>query len=279
MNLKSKIGLGTVQFGLDYGISNENGKTSSEEVTKILTYAQAQGINTIDTASAYGDAEKILGGNMLNGFRIISKFMPPQKDETISSQLHQSLERLKQKNLYGYLAHRPLIVLENPSLWKELQNLKEEGIIKKIGFSLNEPTELSKILQAGFFPDLIQIPFNYFDQRFKQQIILLKEQGCEIHSRSTFLQGLFFVNPDKMNSFFDEVKPIIKNLQSTIKNLSGSLLRFAAEQPFIDKVILGVENSAQLKANLDTLETAEQLPELKQKISDNILIPSGWQKN
>lgn len=279
MNLKSKLGLGTVQFGLDYGISNKDGKTSSEEVTKILTYAKAQGIDTLDTASAYGGAEKVLGGNDLNGFRIISKFMPPQKDETLNSQLHQSLKRLKQENLYGYLAHRPLNVLENPLIWKELQSLKKEGLVKKIGFSFNLPSELSKILQAGFIPDLIQIPFNYFDQRFKQQIISLKEQGCEIHTRSTFLQGLFFVNPEKMNCFFDEVNPVIKNLQSTVKNLSGSLLRFVAEQPFIDKVILGVENSSQLKTNLDTLETAEQLPALGQKISDKILIPSGWPKN
>ncbi len=279
MNLKSKIGLGTVQFGIEYGISNKNGKTSSEEVRKILTYAKAQGLNTLDTASAYGDAEIVLGGNDLSGFRIISKFMPPQKDETISSQLHQSLKRLKQENLYGYLAHRPLNVFENPSSWEELQNLKKEGLINKIGFSFNEPIELSQILQAGFIPDLIQIPFNYFDQRFKEQIISLKEHGCEIHTRSTFLQGLFLVNPDRMNSFFDEVKPIINNLQSTVKNLSGSLLRFAAHQPFIDKVILGVENSTQLKTNLDTLETAEELPALVQKISDNILIPSGWPKN
>lgn len=279
MNLNSKIGLGTVQFGLDYGISNENGKTSSEEVTKILSYAQAQEIDTLDTASAYGDAEKVLGENDLNEFRIISKFMPPEQGETISSQLQKSLERLKKKNLYGYLAHRPLNVFENPLLWKELQILKKEGLVKKIGFSFNEPSELSKILHAGFIPDLIQIPFNYFDQRFKKQIIPLKEQGCEIHTRSTFLQGLFFVNPDTMNSYFDEVRPIIKNLQSTVKNLSGSLLRFASEQPFIDKVILGVEDSTQLKTNLDTLKNAVKLPAVEHKISDNILIPSGWPKN
>jgi aryl-alcohol dehydrogenase-like predicted oxidoreductase len=279
MNLKSKIGLGTVQFGLDYGISNESGKTSSVEVTEILTYAKAQGIDTIDTASAYGDAEKVLGGNDLSGFRIISKFMPPQKDETLSSHLHQSLKRLKQENIYGYLAHRPSVVLENPSLWKELQNLKKEGLVKKTGFSFNEPSELSKILQANFIPDLIQIPFNYFDRRFQKQIISLKEQGCEIHTRSAFLQGLFFINTDNLNSFFNEVKPVIKNLQDSVKNLSGSLLRFVAEQPFIDKVIVGVENINQLKTNLDTIETSEQLPWLKQIISDNILIPSGWPKN
>lgn len=279
MNLNSKIGLGTVQFGLDYGISNKDGKTSTEEVSKILNYALTQGLDTIDTASAYGDAETVLGGNDLNGFKVISKFMPPEKDETISSQLHQSLKRLKQENLYGYLAHRPMNILENPLYWKELQSLKREGLIQKTGFSLNTPDELKQILQAGFIPDLIQIPFNYFDRRFQQQAIALKEQGCEIHTRSTFLQGLFFMNPDELNSFFDEVKPLLKNLQSSFSTLSGSLLRFVTELPFIDKVIMGVENMEQLKNNLETLNNSDSLPELNEIISDKILIPSGWPKN
>ena len=279
MNLKSKIGLGTVQFGLDYGISNKDGKTSSEEVSRILHYAAKEGLDTIDTASAYGDAEKVLGDNCIDGFRIISKFMPPQQEETISSQLTRSLSRLKQQNLYGYLAHRPLDILQNPFHWKELEEIRKKGLVKKIGFSLNEPSELTELLKAGFTPDLIQIPFNYFDRRFQEQIISLKAQGCEIHSRSTFLQGLFFVNSNTLHSFFDEVKPIIKNLQTKIENLSGSLLSFVIEQPFIDKVILGVENSAQLKINLNMLGNDQKLPQLEQKISDNILMPSGWPKN
>lgn len=279
MNLNTKIGLGTVQFGLEYGISNTGGKTSPEEVTKILEYAAENGIDTIDTASAYGDSEIVLGGNDLQGFRIVSKFMPPRQNESISSQFHKSLERLKQEFLYGYLAHRPSDILQNPIHWKEIESLKRDGLIKKIGFSLNEPYELSQLLNAGFIPDLIQIPFNYFDHRFEKQIIQLKQQGCEIHSRSTFLQGLFFINTEKLSSFFDEVKPVINNLQNSYKSLSGSLLRFSAEQPFIDKVIVGVENTEQLQMNIETLGKAEKLPELMQNISDKILIPSGWPKN
>ncbi len=279
MSLNSKIGLGTVQFGLDYGISNKDGRTSSDEVSRILKFALQQGLDTIDTASAYGDAEKVLGENDLSGFRIISKFITPPKNEKISSQLHQSLKRLNQDNLYGYLAHRPLDLIENPSQWNELNNLKAQGLVKKIGFSFNEPSEIAQALKSGFIPDLIQIPFNYFDSRFKEQIISLKDKGCEIHTRSTFLQGLFFINPDELHSFFNEVKPIIENLQNSYKSLSGSLLRYVTELTFIDKVIIGVESSAQLKTNLETLDSSEVLPKLMQNISDKILIPSGWPKN
>jgi len=279
MNLKSKIGLGTVQFGLDYGISNKEGKTSSEEVKKILEFALKQGIDTIDTASAYGNAEQVIGENKLSEFRIISKFLPPENGETVTAQFYKSLERLKQKSLYGYLAHRPSDVLKNLYQWEDLKKIKEKGLVKKIGFSFNEPSEITLLAEAGCFPDLIQIPYNYFDQRFEKQIISLKEQGCEIHTRSTFLQGLFFMNPDTMSSFFDEVKPILKNLQLSNKNLAGSLLKFVAEQPFIDKVIIGVENCNQLKVNLETLENSSRLDKLKVILSNNIILPYEWPKN
>lgn len=279
MNLNSKVGLGTVQFGLDYGISNKSGRTNSEEVTKILQYASENDIDTLDTASAYGEAEKILGENNLDGFRVISKFMPPNEKETIRIQLQQSLEKLKQKNIYGYLAHRPMAVLENPNQWDELLKAKEEKLVTKIGFSLNKPEELTKLLEENFIPDLIQVPYNYFDNRFQEQMIDLHSKGCEIHTRSAFLQGLFFMESESLSSHFNEVKPKIKNLQNSIKNLSGSLLKFVCDCSYIDKVIIGVENLSQLKDNLNGISTAENLPVITKNISENILMPSLWQKN
>ncbi|MBS1514068.1 MAG: aldo/keto reductase [Bacteroidetes bacterium] len=279
MNLNSKVGLGTVQFGLDYGISNKSGRTNSEEVSKILQYASENDIDTLDTASAYGEAEKILGENNLGGFRVISKFMPPNEKETIKVQLQQSLEKLKQKNIYGYLAHRPMDVLENPNQWDELLKAKEEKLVTKIGFSLNKPEELTKLLEKNFIPDLIQVPYNYFDNRFQEQMIDLHSKGCEIHTRSAFLQGLFFMESESLSSHFDEVKPEIKNLQNSIKNLSGSLLKFVCDCSYIDRVIIGVENLSQLKDNLNGISTAENLPVITKNISENILMPSLWQKN
>ena len=76
MGANNKIGLGTVQFGMDYGVSNTKGKTPDIEVSKILEYAKKEGLLYIDTAEAYGCSEEVLGRNDLSGFRIISKFLP-----------------------------------------------------------------------------------------------------------------------------------------------------------------------------------------------------------
>jgi aryl-alcohol dehydrogenase-like predicted oxidoreductase len=279
MSLESKIGLGTVQFGVPYGISNTSGQTSKEEVTKILNFAQNHGISVLDTASAYGNAEEILGNNHIKGFKIVSKFMPPANGESINQQLSKSLEKLQCQSLYGYLAHQPSNVVENPSQWDELKELKYKGLINKIGFSLYEPDELITILDQDFVPDLIQVPFNYFDRRFEKLLIELKQTGCEIHSRSAFLQGLFFMNVNNLNSFFSPVKENIRRLQDENNNLAGSLLGFVVSQNFIDKVIIGVETTEQLRIDLTQLEETTMLPDLQTIIPADILIPSRWPTN
>jgi aryl-alcohol dehydrogenase-like predicted oxidoreductase len=278
MKVSGKLGLGTVQFGLSYGISNKKGKTSKEEVEKILSSAHKNGIELLDSASAYGDAEEVLGGNNLSNFKVVSKFLPPSEGQKVINQLRKSLQNLGLNQIYGYLAHRPMELLNHPEQWKELKRFKAEGTVKKIGFSLNEPEELEKLLEKGYEPDLIQVPYNFFDRRFESGIKNLKEQGCEIHTRSAFLQGLFFMDPNELNEYFDEVKPLLKQIQE-LEPLSGALLKFVLEKPFIDKVISGVEDEAQLLQNIESVEKAPSLPELKGTISDNILIPSRWQKS
>ena len=136
----NKIGLGTVQFGLDYGVSNKQGQTHINEVGKILEIARLKGVDLIDTASGYGNAENVLGQFDLSMFKVITKFMPIQelKLETL---LKQSLDKLNIEKLYAYLAHRPLSLLKDDS-WKELRDLKEIGFVEKIGYSLNDPFEL-----------------------------------------------------------------------------------------------------------------------------------------
>lgn len=271
-----KIGLGTVQFGIPYGISNKSGQTPASEVSSILRIAQENQIRFIDTASAYGNAEKVLGQNDLSSFKVVSKFLPPQKGKLVQAQLKQSLEHLQLSSLYGYLAHRPRHLAENLPIWEELRSLKEKKILKKIGVSLNEPDELERLLDKQIHPDIIQVPFNYLDRRFKDLMISMKENGCEIHSRSTFLQGLFFMNLDKLDPYFNDLIPLIMELQQNIDNLPGALLKFVLEQPFIDRVIIGVENRNQFIQNLESISTLSSLPELAKKIDESILIPSNW---
>lgn len=280
MDLKSKIGLGTVQFGLDYGISNEVGKTPEKEVNRILSFAKSEGIDVLDTAIAYGNAETVLGSIGVENFKVVSKFLPEQELKTsIEEQLKKTLSRLKINLIYGYLAHRPADILDNPDQWKLLIRLKEQGIVKKIGFSLNEPNELEKLLEKNFIPDLIQVPFNYFDVRFELAMKQLHSKGCEIHSRSTFLQGLFFKDIKTLRPHFNEVKQLLQSVKYSTNNLAGSLLQFVLQKPYIDKVILGVVSKEQLFDNLKSLEIAVRLPQKDFEISNSILNPSRWPKN
>jgi aryl-alcohol dehydrogenase-like predicted oxidoreductase len=275
----NKIGLGTVQFGLPYGISNKNGQTSHLEVKQIIDYATNIGIRYIDTAYGYGEAEEVIGQNDLSKFRIISKFALLESNETLEDQLSISLKRLNLKSIYGYMAHIPLSLLDDDKLWNDLLRLKSEKKVEKIGYSLNSPLELEQLLSKDRIPDIIQVPYNYFDNRFKDQLIELKKNGCEIHTRSCFLQGLFFSDTTTLSSHFDAVKPIINSLQTQEKeNLSGALLKTILSHDFIDVVVIGVENLDQLKINIQNIETSSILEPLNKHFTDKILMPSNWPK-
>ncbi len=275
-DLTQKIGLGTVQFGTDYGISNSGGKVSLEQVSKIIGLFKTHGGRILDTASAYGSAEDVLGRFGLSGFDVVSKWMPPAEGESMQDLLDKSLSKLKMKNLYGYLAHRPQYVLENPDIWDQVLQMKREGRVLNIGFSLNKPEELTALVDSGIVPDLIQVPYNYFDRRFEEVCRDFKRKGGEVHTRSAFLQGLFFMPPEQLSSHFDEVKPFISSLQEAYSNLAGELLGFSLRNPWAGSVIVGVENAEQLALNYKSQHTVKGLPPFDESVSDSILNPSNW---
>lgn len=280
MKALEKIGIGTVQFGMKYGISNTTNKTDENEVGKILKYASENGMTTIDTASAYGDAETVLGRFDLSQFRVITKFMPPEGTKSIGDELEKSLDRLNLNRIEGYLAHRPGFLIENRPLWKVLQKLKANGKINKIGFSLNHPAEVRQFLEMDMVPDLVQVPYNYLDTRFRTEMMALKERKCEIHTRSTFLQGLFFMDPKSLPVHFNPVKKILTDLQEKHKeNLSGALLKYVLEQDIVDTVIMGVENREQLQQNIEGILKACTMDSIDVQLGENIVSPSLWPAN
>ena len=279
MQLSSRLIIGTVQFGLDYGISNTKGKPTLNEVEEILNLAADNGLSVLDTASAYGNAESIIGSLNCNRFKIVTKFLPESQYGCIDVQLIKSLARLKQNSVYGLLAHRPHEVVSNPVIWKKMLALKNEGKVYKIGFSFDNPDEYYAIRNQSIHPDLVQVPFNYFDNRFETIIEELKRSGCEIHVRSAFLQGLFFSNINMLSPFFDEVKGIISDLQDGFdKSLAAGLLRYVLENKYIDKVVIGVQDKNQLNDIFESIENAPKLPRLNRRINHKILQPSLWIK-
>src|SRR3989338_7667478 len=116
MNI-SKMVLGTVQLGLDYGINNPRGKPSKNESLAMLARAHEQGIRVFDTAFGYGDAEEIIGEFIMtkklgDQARIISKLEPNCVPENsgdvlriVESGLRASLRRLGRECIDGYLLH------------------------------------------------------------------------------------------------------------------------------------------------------------------------------
>lgn len=273
-----------MQFGLPYGISNNSGQTPAKEVTKILDLARKYGIDTLDTASTYGESEVVLGQQNMEGFKVISKFSL-DRGLSITGALTTTLQRLGQPSIYGFLAHNARALLNAPELWEELEELRHSGKVERIGYSLYSPDELENLLALEMYPDLIQVPFNLLDRRFKPYFAELAGNGVEIHTRSAFLQGLFFMQKEQLSSFFDPVKSFLVQLAErfpTTQEKAGYLLQFCLKTQDISKVVIGVNNVFQLKQNIFSLEKQyaefSGLPNIFD-IPESILIPYNWPKS
>ncbi|WP_121667578.1 aldo/keto reductase [Mesonia aquimarina] len=277
--LINKIGLGTVQFGTNYGISNTSGKTTLSEVEKIIQFAEISRIQYVDTAYAYGDAEEVLGKFNLSSFKVISKYIPNKT--SLSDQFLSSLTRLNIPSFHGYLAHRPLdLIADEKKNWKTLLKFKEEGKVKKIGASFNTVEELEQVLKNNIALDIVQVPYNYFDTRFEKLLKQLKKENVEVHSRSAFLQGLFFCNPHTLSDYFNDIKPLLSRLQQQ-DDLAQQLLHYALEKQFIDVVNIGVNDVKQLRENVEGIKASKvnTLPKLETKLYEKIIMPSNWLKS
>lgn len=280
----SRLAIGTVQFGLPYGISNNSGKTPEKEVAKILALARKSGINTLDTASAYGESELVLGHQNLKSFKLISKFSL-NSGLSISEALATTLQRLGQTSIYGFLAHNTRTLLDSPELWDELEKLRQSGKVRRIGYSLYSPDELENLLALNMYPGLIQVPYNLLDRRFEPYFTALAKKGVEIHTRSAFLQGLLFMEKEKLPSFFDPVKLILAQLAKrfpSTKEKAGYLLQFCLKNSYVSKVVIGVNNVSQLNQNICSLKKryteSTELPGIFD-VPESILIPSNWPKS
>ena len=280
-----KIGLGTVQWGLDYGIANTHGIPSDEVLNSIFDLANKAGINMFDTATQYGEAEKRVGQFSNLEHKIVTKIGNFSTNKCLNQQLDNSFNHLQRQNIYGCLFHNVDELINNTDLWRELLVYKEEGRINKIGYSLYEPQELIDLLEAGLHPDIVQFPYSILDRKFEPYFDLLKNKGVEIHVRSVFLQGLYFKNPEQLSNKLLILKPVLSELQNISKqnnlDISELCLDFIRQNCKIDYAVIGVESEDQLRevsqvknCNLNwdiILETLDSY-----NIKKELLNPSNW---
>lgn len=298
-NLLKKLALGTVQFGLDYGINNFNGKPSREKSLEMLGFAFDKGIRIFDSAHAYGDAEEILGEflqsrNLGEKVRIITKLKPNiasegKVDKLIEANLGESLNRLKRCYADGYLLHTPEYIRED-KIVSILSDLKKQGLVKNIGVSIYE--EEDAIYAANLKEvDYIQVPFSIFDQRMEKSgfFQLAKKNGKTVFARSAFLQGLFFMEENKIPPYLGKVRMYFNDLDKIISRYGltrqQAALMFSLGQGGIDYVVFGVDNLKQLAEDIslaakpfDFDDCALELKNKFVEIEKNIIFPSLWKK-
>ncbi len=287
-----KFILGTAQMGLNYGINNSAGKIPYKLAISILVKAYESGVDTLDTAEGYGDAHKIIGTFHKKypnyKFKINTKISKISSTEALKLKINNLLDELNVSSINTLMFHSYNDYLENIKLVKTLFELKKNSIIKKIGVSAYENSNIQKLCLNEHI-DVIQLPFNMLDNISKRGEILkiIKNNNKIVHVRSAFLQGLFFKNLNDKNIILKNLNTELKTIHEISENNNVSVfdlsLAYCFNQKNIDSVIVGVDNMQQLNLNLNSLNI-----KLSQKIlsiinsinvkNSKLLNPSLWEK-
>lgn len=252
-----KLGLGTAQFGIDYGISNKDGRTPKDEVRRILDYAATAGIQVLDTSPSYGVSEQVLGDVAADPqrFKVVTKTRPQVSSASeLRTDAQESLRRLSRSSIYGLLLHRSsdLLSRNGAELYAELVRLKEQGLVEKIGVSVYSAAEIDAVLER-YSIDLLQIPVNVLDQRLlvSGHLHMAKERGIEIHARSVFLQGLLLMLPTSLKGNFKSIEDHLRSYGRFIAERGltpvSAALGFVLQVPEIDVVLCGINTRKQLE--------------------------------
>jgi aryl-alcohol dehydrogenase-like predicted oxidoreductase len=289
-----KIALGTVQFGIKYGINSPTGQVQPDEVRKILTYARTQNITLLDTANSYGNSEKVLGNVGVKNFSIVTKtrhfaqtVINDKSADLLVADLNQTLQLLKQKSVYGLLVHNADDLLKPGAskIVSQLQALKEQGAISKIGISIYTSDQLQSVMDKMDI-DLVQLPVNILDRRLFDTGMLkkLSSQGVEVHARSIFLQGLLLMSKDSRPKYFSQWDSLWKLWHEWLSDNKLTALeatvRHAISTPEISKVLVGVDSKEQLQGIIQAADGAiPAIPEILLTDDADLLNPANWKMN
>lgn len=272
-NAVKRLGLGTVQFGIDYGVTNSRGQVEASQAHAILDLARESGCTLLDTASQYGDAEAILGARPvgLHGFEIVTKSPVISGDKVTASdtrnferRLRRSLARLRVDRVHGLMVHHggDLLKPGGDRLIGALRELQGIGLVHKIGFSAYDQFEVEAILEK-FTPDIVQLPLNIVDQRLIASEFLreLQAHNVEIHVRSIFLQGLLLQELSQLPDFFVEQASRLREIDDRALSLGlcrmDACLMFVAQRREIGRFIVGVTSPAEFVEIVESLRRIE----------------------
>lgn len=283
----SQVVLGSAQFGLNYGVSNITGRPQRSEVNEILYRGFELGIRELDTAPSYGDAESIIVEVMKDDYRINTKLLSCKyyNNELVIKSLEYSI-KIFGRNLNSIAVHK-VEDLCDENLMLIIESLRRSNKNIKIGVSIYNLEDLN-IIDNSFNPDFIQLPFNIYDQRFKDNKLLsdFKLRGCEVHVRSVFLQGLLLMSisdvPLDLAPVISSHKKLIEYSRSHDMSIYKMCLSWVMNQDWVDKIVVGVNDIMQLELLVETIneiirEGYTSVDFSRFKINDPLIInPTNW---
>ncbi|MDB4110551.1 aldo/keto reductase [Amylibacter sp.] len=285
-----KIALGTAQFGLSYGVANIAGKVGVTEALKIRDVALSNNVDTVDTAVAYGNSEDTLGLMGVDSFKVVTKLPAIPENITdihgwVHAEIKASLKRLKKETLYGLLMHDPRSLFGNNAheIVNALETFKALGIVSKIGVSVYNPTDLESISRIMNL-DLVQAPLNVVDRRLITSgwLEILANSGVEVHTRSSFLQGLLLLPRDKIPKKFETWSALwdFWHYELIKKDLNplDECLRYVMSVSQVDRVIVGVETASQFGEIINAVNSPNISTDWSPIACDdeNLINPSNW---
>ena len=264
----SRIALGTVQFGIDYGFDKMK---TQYEVDSILDCAARNGISFIDTAREYGDSEIKIGGYISrhkNDFIIATKIKKISQNQAASKGLQsiildsieESKKALQLKKLDVLQLHQTdEYIINKEAFWDTIKGLKKDNIIGAFGVSVYDIKETTDLIENhGDMIDFFQVPYNIFDRKFEELKEVLEKASISLVSRSTFLKGIIPCEISELPPELKDLKPYKEKLQKIADVLEMSVSELAMLYTYcsehIGSTLLGVNSPDDIERNIDTIK-------------------------
>ncbi|MED7787537.1 aldo/keto reductase [Francisella sp. 19X1-34] len=289
-NKISKLSLGTVQFGLSYGVANKKGQPTQIDVDNIVDYVISKGVNCFDTAQAYGNSEEVLGKSLYGKNFIVSKVKSDVFIDNFDDSMQSSLQKLNVESLFGLLLHDMEIFYHDYSLLQTKINLaKSKGYFKYFGVSIYSKEDFDIAINNDLI-DMIQLPFNIFDQRAisEKWFERAREKNKLIFIRSIFLQGLLLMDSKHIPAKLDDARKYIYDLDKLCHNFNMTRLELSlafVEALSQDSILLfGCDSLEQAQCNISLYDNYKSLSkhqvleviETFCEVPEKIYIPTNW---
>lgn len=292
----SRLTLGTVQFGLPYGVANRAGQPPYETARDILACAIEGGVTCLDTAAGYGESEAVLGRALAElgaaeRVSVVTKIAPladnlspARADALVEESVNNSLRHLRLERLPFCLFHRERDFRYADSLLK----LRDRGLVERVGCSTTTASATRTIIGSGL-AEAVQFPASVLDRRFTGAEIAgaARSRGMAVFARSVYLQGLVFLpdatTPEDLSGVIPPRRRLAELAREAGIPLAELALRYVLGLSDLTSILIGVESLDQMRETLVLFAKGPLPPDLMQAVlasvpslPDAILDPMRW---